>query len=271
MEIDLPAYEDIYDFNEADLNFYRLKIAECLKSGRDLTEKWQRKGQRVLELIQTELEERIAINQISSFCSTEQNSELYKEVFSEGFSQGSTGLRDSVELTLGSEEVMEESVSEKMWNMRKSKKNYKDFVRNTLKNTQQAVGLVIGGSSVPVVKVNRPAGEVKVEVKEKEKEKGKRDVRNEVKKGVGKVGSKVDDKAGRKGIEVKNSKEEKMVQGKGKVVGAKDEIAKKGLAEVKKGKIGADEVGVKKKIQGSGKEVGLVKEKDVSKGSDGIC
>lgn len=265
MEIDLPAYEDIYDFNEADLNFYQKKISECLKTGKDLTEKWQRKGQRVLELIHTELEERIAINQISSFCSKEQDSELYKEVFSEGFSQGSTDLRDSVELTLGNEEVKEESVSEKMWNMRKSKKNYKDFVRNTLKNTQQAVGLVIGGSSVPVVKANKLAGEVKVEVKEK----GKRDTRPEVKKGVGKVGSKVGDKGEKKGIEVKSLKEEKksVVQGK---VGVKEDIGKKGGIDAKKGKIGADEGGVKKKIQGSGKEVNLGKDKEVKKGSNGI-
>ena len=153
MDIELPAYEDIYDFNENDLNYYQKRISEVLKVKEGLTEKFVRKGLRILELIQIELEERIAVNQITSFCSKEIDSELYKEVFSEEGEQGSTDVRDSESLsqdTVETFETKEESVSEKMWNMRKTKKNYKDFVRSTLKNTQQGVGLVIGSSSVPV-------------------------------------------------------------------------------------------------------------------------
>lgn len=255
MEINLPAYEDIYDFNEADLNFYHSKISECLKSNKDLTEKWQRKGQRILELIQTELEERIAINQIASFCNKELDSDLYKEVFSEDFSQGSTDVRDSVELTLANEELKEESVSEKMWNMRKSKKNYKDFVRNTLKNTQQANGLVIGGSSVPVVKQNKPEEKPKIEVKEK----NKRDVKFEVKKNTAKVGNKAQDKGLKKDVDLKNSKNEKG----GAVSKGKEEGQKKAAVDVRKGKVPSDDLTGKRKAQVSGVDAGN-KEKKVS-------
>ena len=39
--------------------------------------------------------------------------------------------------------------------MRKNKKNYKEFVKNTLKHTQEATDLKIGGSSVPITKIVR--------------------------------------------------------------------------------------------------------------------
>lgn len=170
MDFDLPPYEDIYDFNEQELNHYKSKITQALQSPSELSEKWQRKANKIIELIQIELDERITVNQIASFCMKELNSELYQEIVSEELTQPSTETRES-----------EASVSEKMWNTRKTKKNYKDFVKNTLKNTQQSTGLRIGGSSVPVVPKTNKVQEQKLPEKPPEKPFEKPQVRRDSK------------------------------------------------------------------------------------------
>lgn len=154
MEIELPAYEEIYDFNENELNRQLNSISAAL-TGVGLTEKWQRKANKIIELIQIELDERVVVNKITSFCDKEINSDLYQEIVNEELTQASTDKPDEDQ--------------EKLWNLRK-KKNYKDMVRNTLKNTHQGTDLKIGGSSVPLVKVQK-IEEVKVKGKIDVKEK----------------------------------------------------------------------------------------------------
>ena len=162
MEIQLPPYEEIYDFNENELNHYYSSISKALESGVTLSEKWQRKANKIIELIQVELEERIVVNKITSFCDKELNSDLFQEIISENLTQASTDSRP--------DEPPNQELSEKIWNMRKNKKNYKDMVRNTLKNTHQGTEMKIGGSSVPIgkpLKIEENKAKPKNDIKEK--------------------------------------------------------------------------------------------------------
>jgi Tubulin-tyrosine ligase family len=159
MDIELPPYEDIYDFNEQELNKYYTLITKALETKEALTEKWQRKAQKIIELIEIELEERISVNQISNFCNKELNSDLYQQITEE--------LPANTQEIPSNTEISTSDVSEKMWNMRKNKKNYKEFVKNTLKNTQQSTDLKIGGSSVPINRVYKPEDKPKSYTKDK--------------------------------------------------------------------------------------------------------
>ena len=104
MEIELPPYEEIYDFNENDLHHYFNLISNSLDSSKELSEKWQRKARKIIELIQIELDERISVNQISHFCAKELNSELYQEILSEELTTTSSDLR--TEENLKTEEIL---------------------------------------------------------------------------------------------------------------------------------------------------------------------
>ena len=104
MDFDLPPYEDIYDFNEQELNKYYNLITKALSTS-ELSEKHERKAKRIIELIQIELEERISVNQITSFCNKELNSDLYQEVFSEELTHASSESID---------EKLKEDQSERM-------------------------------------------------------------------------------------------------------------------------------------------------------------
>ena len=136
--MELPPLEDIYDFNEAQLKEWQNSISEAFPSNSE--EKWALKANRVLELIQTELDERVSINQISFFCMKELTSDLYQEVVSEE--------------TTASEAPEEPEYAEKLWNARKlqKSKNYREFLKSTLKQTSVGKGLVIGSSSVSQAK-----------------------------------------------------------------------------------------------------------------------
>ena len=64
----LPYLEDIYDFDETELNYQQEKIEAALKAYSEGSEdKWYYKAIRVRDLIEIELDERVSIGQITSF------------------------------------------------------------------------------------------------------------------------------------------------------------------------------------------------------------
>jgi len=165
--MDLPYPEDIYDFGEAELTLWQQRVAEALRTFvPGSNDKWQRKAVRVQELIQTELDERISIAQISQFCVKELNSKMYQDIHSEDlppYQSSETTPRsvqnppvstqDSAESTdLPSEPSVASSQGAWMSRGRMSKKEYQEFIREKLRSTQVSAGVVIGGSAVPQTK-----------------------------------------------------------------------------------------------------------------------
>lgn len=164
--MDLPYPEDIYDFGEAELTLWQQKVTEALRCyAPGSNDKWERKALRVQELIQTELDERVSIAQISHFCLKELNSKLYQDIHSEDLAQNPsseptsrciepmpTATPDSESTHLPSEESVGSSQGAWMNRGRMSKKEYQDFIKEKLRSTQVSTGVVIGGSSVPQAK-----------------------------------------------------------------------------------------------------------------------
>ena len=162
--MDLPYPEDIYDFGEAELTLWQQRVTEALRSYAPGTnDKWERKALRVQELIQTELDERVSIAQISHFCLKELNSKLYQDVHSEDLVPNPsseptsrctqpTATPDSESTQLPSEGSVASSQGAWMNRGRMNKKEYQDFIKEKLRSTQVSAGVVIGGSSVPQAK-----------------------------------------------------------------------------------------------------------------------
>ncbi|CAG9322482.1 unnamed protein product [Blepharisma stoltei] len=167
MEIELPAFEEIYDFNETDLHAHHDAISKALQSSSfSASEKWTRKAQRILELIEIEIDERVSINQITMFCVKEFNSDLYKEIEKEEISTQAT-IESNDEYKSESRE--DEDIGEKLWKQRGNIRKNKDFVKNVLKNTHVEKTVVIGGSSVPVAKKVESFMNIKPTVKKEKK------------------------------------------------------------------------------------------------------
>lgn len=164
--MDLPYPEDIYDFGEAELTLWQHKVREALSSYvPGSNDKWERKALRVVDLIQTELDERVSIAQISHFCLKELNSKLYQDIHSEEIAPNPsseptsrcidpipTATPESESTQLPSEGSVASSQGAWMSRGRMSKKEYQDFIKEKLRSTQVSAGVVIGGSSVPQAK-----------------------------------------------------------------------------------------------------------------------
>ena len=114
--LQLPYLEDIYDFGETELNDWFEKIDKAVKLYEEGNEdKWYYKAVRARDLIEIELDERVSIGQITSFCLEEFNSTLYNEIQSED-SQSDARSDAPTETTAASEE--QPSVAESMWKKR---------------------------------------------------------------------------------------------------------------------------------------------------------
>lgn len=136
MEFELPHLEDIYDFDERELLRVKEGVARMLETPSSLTEKVLYKAKRILELIDVELDERISVNQIAIFCARELTSELYSEI--------------SDQQSVVASEAPSTADEDTVWSQRRniSKKEYTQFVRKTLANTQESRGVMVGASSV---------------------------------------------------------------------------------------------------------------------------
>jgi hypothetical protein len=143
MEFELPHLEDIYDFDEPELLRVKGEVTRLLATPEELTEKLLYKAQKIIELIDVELDERISVNQIAMFCVRELNSELYSEVSLPSRSLESMQTEVTTEAASASDE-------DAAWAQRRKggKKAYAQFVRSTLSNTQECRGVIVGASSV---------------------------------------------------------------------------------------------------------------------------